>query len=438
MATLPYDVWRGNVWPTLEVAGSFFYQESAAALFPRRFEEYSSTLETDALLIPEPSNPHDANAVRVEVNGLPVGHLPQETAAAYASVIGDMATRGLTPRVRAQAWGAQDYDSVWDDDGNEHRTATTVDYHVRLALPEPHMLEPANRPPAGPHAMLPFGRSVQVSRDDETTDRLAPWVHPAGTRWLYATLHEYDQQLARTSRTVVEVRVDGQRIGQMTPKMSEDFLPVIRSLDLAGLVCAVRALLKGNLLKADLTVLASRSGELSSAGSNRSSNQHFQRTRWCILINAACRAGTPIRNKWLPSGSGTVERGHHEFGCHNVRRAISRKYLSRSYKSIRFHERLGGAGINAIFLVSRVLDLHDNALAETTLWLYRTELIKPEGPSPASTLDPRLGLCSPTPPPNRVRYAKHSSYASATPLRRCQVRTPTTISAAAGRVDTSY
>jgi hypothetical protein len=128
MATLPYDVWRGNVWPTLEVAGSFFYQESAAALFPRRFEEYSSTLETDALLIPEPSNPHDANAVRVEVNGLPVGHLPQETAAAYASVIGDMATRGLTPRVRAQAWGAQDYDSVWDDDGNEHRTATTVDY----------------------------------------------------------------------------------------------------------------------------------------------------------------------------------------------------------------------------------------------------------------------------------------------------------------------
>lgn len=265
MTNTAYDVWDRNVWPSVETAGTYFYQATLAALFPNRLEEYGANLDASALLILDPANPHDSKAVRVEVEGMPIGHLPRETAAAYADALRSLAQRGLVARVRAQLWGAQEYDSEWNLDGDERRTPTTINGKVRLALPDPHMLEPANNLPAAPHALLPFGRAVQVSPDADAMTTLAVWVHPAGTRWLISSLHEHEQQLARSSRTVIEVRVDGNRVGQMTPKMSADFLPIVGEMRAAGLICLAPALLKGNRLKADLTVLASRSGELSPA-----------------------------------------------------------------------------------------------------------------------------------------------------------------------------
>jgi putative transposase len=48
------------------------------------------------------------------------------------------------------------------------------------------------------------------------------------------------------------------------------------------------------------------------------------------------------------------------------------------YTSIAFTERLGEAGIDAS--VGSVGDAYDNALAESVIGLYKTELIKPRGP----------------------------------------------------------
>jgi collagen type III alpha len=133
---------------------------------------------------------------------------------------------------------------------------------VRLDLAEPHLLVPANLAPDGPHVMLPYGNAIQVTGEEAYLGTLAPLVGEAGETWIHVTLHEVTEQAARSIKTLVEVRVNGQPGGRLTPKMSGELLPAIRHLTAAGLITAGRAILKGNQLKADITLYVARSGEL--------------------------------------------------------------------------------------------------------------------------------------------------------------------------------
>lgn len=66
----------------------------------------------------------------------------------------------------------------------------------------------------------------------------------------------------RSTRTVVEVRIGGERVGQLTPKMSGELLPAVRHLAERGAATVARALVKGNRLKADVVLHCQRAGEL--------------------------------------------------------------------------------------------------------------------------------------------------------------------------------
>jgi transposase InsO family protein len=57
---------------------------------------------------------------------------------------------------------------------------------------------------------------------------------------------------------------------------------------------------------------------------------------------------------------------------------LRRPVESAQYLSIRYTERLSDAGIESS--VGTVGDSYDNALAETVIGLYKTELIHPRGP----------------------------------------------------------
>jgi len=39
-----------------------------------------------------------------------------------------------------------------------------------------------------------------------------------GEGWAYATLQEIHEQLTRSTRELIEVRINGRRAGQMTPR----------------------------------------------------------------------------------------------------------------------------------------------------------------------------------------------------------------------------
>lgn len=75
----------GNIWPdtggefSQEVVGESFYQEALDLIAGGR-DEHGADLIVDVRLVPDPHNPYDANAVRVEVRGHLVGHLDRETA----------------------------------------------------------------------------------------------------------------------------------------------------------------------------------------------------------------------------------------------------------------------------------------------------------------------------------------------------------------------
>jgi len=61
------------------VAGESHYQEALRALTDTDGAT-EVRLEVEAVLVPEPTNPHDPNAVMVQVGGLLVGYLPRQSA----------------------------------------------------------------------------------------------------------------------------------------------------------------------------------------------------------------------------------------------------------------------------------------------------------------------------------------------------------------------
>lgn len=53
---------------------------------------------------------------------------------------------------------------------------------------------------------------------------------------------------------MVEVRIDGERIGQLTPQMSQRFLPMTRHLESRGLVTACWGDIKGSAVAAEVRI----------------------------------------------------------------------------------------------------------------------------------------------------------------------------------------
>ena len=67
----------------LEVVGESYYQENLWLVAGARPGGERVRVEITAVLVPEPDNPHDRNAVGVWVNGLKVGHLSRYDAQSY-------------------------------------------------------------------------------------------------------------------------------------------------------------------------------------------------------------------------------------------------------------------------------------------------------------------------------------------------------------------
>lgn len=256
-----FDIWDKSTWPQVEVVGTHAYQPAIAGLFPEGLREENRDLRTRAILVPEPANPYDPNAVMVQVAGNLVGYLSREDAVTYGPAIRRIEGRGQLPQVQATVWASPQVEYDFDEQtGVSRQWVSGIHSSVRLALPEPHMWEPVNAQPPGSHVVLPVGTSVQVTADHAAQPLLAGLVHPEGSAWIYVSLHRYDQVLPRSTRTVVEVRVNGSRVGQMTPRMSSEFLPL---LPLLGPVqCVAPGMIKGNSIKADVTVHAVRASEL--------------------------------------------------------------------------------------------------------------------------------------------------------------------------------
>lgn len=248
---VPFEAWHHPV-ERLEVVGEWYRKGAIRSLFkgiPHSRPE-GAVLNLPAALSDDSGNPYDSSAVAVWMNGHHVGYMPRELAAVWSPTVRQLARDGRHLVVPARAWASS--------------ARGTMNARVTLHLPPANGLAPANALPAEPHVVLPAGSSIQVTREEDHMDVLTRHIHH-GEVPIAATLHAIHEIRPRSSVETVEVRISGERIGILSPTQSANLLPLVKHVEARGLLPVTRATVKGNQLKADVTLRVQKAQEIDPA-----------------------------------------------------------------------------------------------------------------------------------------------------------------------------
>jgi hypothetical protein len=239
-------------YSSVDLVGEFAYDRSTRqlirALGAKEHEEAFFT----ATIVPEPDNPHSEHgrALSVRWNNQVIGYFPESEAAGYQQ-LRRITASGFTATTRARLWYF-----VGDDRKNR--------VYLSLNIRVPDTLIPLNAPPTEGWTLLPDGATVQVTKEADHLDVLLDHVPPDGVGQLLVTLHEVTAG-TRTTWQGVEVRLDGERIGELTKATSAKFLAAVQHFDALGLTTVARATIKGSALSAEVTLQAAKAHELTDA-----------------------------------------------------------------------------------------------------------------------------------------------------------------------------
>lgn len=106
----------------VEVSGETYYAKGIKRVFAHHgmpIGKFGATLEgLTCVLVPNPWNPHDPNAVAICVSGHQVGHLPAEMCADYSPLLIAMARQEVLSTGEARIWAK--------DDGGMIRARVTI------------------------------------------------------------------------------------------------------------------------------------------------------------------------------------------------------------------------------------------------------------------------------------------------------------------------
>lgn len=228
----------------LEVAGEFYRIENHKRLFqgiPIDGPD-GAELHLPACLVPDPSNPHDRNAVAVFVRGLHLGYMERDDAAQYFSAVNAVAERGEQLEVESRQWARFD----------RYRAETFA--RVTLQLPPPSELSPVNEIPDRA-VVLPSGSTIQVTREDEHMEAIRPWLRDGVEAIPVAvTLTPIKDVRPRSVVDAIQVEIDGEPVGVLTPVSTANLMPLVAHVIDNGGVPVCRASLRGNALKADISL----------------------------------------------------------------------------------------------------------------------------------------------------------------------------------------
>ena len=267
----PFLLWgRSNGYGNMEIKGTQHRQDALLALLPHRDLPNGAELDTTAQLIPEPTNPFDANAVGCWVHNQLIGYLPRDEAARYSTTLAQFVRAGRLPTTTVHLW-AREFDEYDNDDDRQTNTRRYFT-SARVALAEPELLGPINLAPPKPRVELPDGGAAKVTGTQDNLQHLLAVMAGRPTAWAYAVLEPTTITGPRSSKTVVQVLVNGYPAGTLSTQMSGAFLPLVEPLTAAGCRTTVRALLKGSPVSVAATVYAARAHEISHAWFERLQN----------------------------------------------------------------------------------------------------------------------------------------------------------------------
>jgi hypothetical protein len=232
-----------------EVVGEAYYGDNIAQLFrgvPGFAGAGGAELRLDATLVAAPDNPYgDGHAIAVWMGGQHVGYIAAEDSVHHFPRVMQLRDRGRDVVLDGRLWARRD--------GRRVRARATI------WLPAPDGYEPpAGYLPNEPHAVLPAGGRIQVTKEDQHMDVLGRHVAPGIARSVAATLHVVEEVRARSTVEVVEVRVRGSRIGVLSPTQGANLRPLVDHLARSNKTPVVRAEITGNSVKAEVVLFAEK------------------------------------------------------------------------------------------------------------------------------------------------------------------------------------
>lgn len=249
-----FDVGSGRGWYSFDLVGENFREEAIArAIGGRPPRDQEVEWHGVAELVPEPDNPHGGGeAISARVDGTVVAYFDQAQAREYFPVLGRMVASGVVPVAPIRIWAVTRY--------SQARRRDELKSAVRLDIRAADEILPANQAPSASHALIPRGRAVQVTGEADHLDAIAP--HIAASGMLVATLHPLQVTKGKTTTTVLEVRLDDRRVGQLTPATSASLLPLVQEAERKGLVAAAWASVKGSKFAAEVSLHVSKAEEV--------------------------------------------------------------------------------------------------------------------------------------------------------------------------------
>lgn len=202
------------------VVGESHYQSALSILAGGRdCRPWENAFATSATLVPEPDNPYDDNAVRVDIGGRTVGYLGRDDAASYQPVLLDMLPAAAVGCCPAFVCG-----------GGDHF------YGVFLSLGPPECLVPLVSDEG--LELLPAEWLVTVADEERHQDVLAGLAQrgrDAEVMPVCASL--VPCEIARgkhAGKLGLEVRVEDQRVGALTKLQADRYLPFVQQVAAAG------------------------------------------------------------------------------------------------------------------------------------------------------------------------------------------------------------
>lgn len=246
--TTPYRLWGAETsWCNYQVEIEEQFKPALRSLL----DADGQVAQSDVELVPEPFGERGEWAISVRHTGRTIGYVGDADAPAWAGVVRRVIASGCIPTTGARV-------SV-----NEYEGAGIADLwaYVHIALTEPDQALPVNDPPMVPYTLLPKSSYVQVTKEEQYYDALLKFVPPGGRGSLFLTLHERPPASPK-SKPLVEVRINDECVGQLTPQMSLRYLPMIRRLAERRLLTVSRGDIVGSAVAAEVRINGVKANEV--------------------------------------------------------------------------------------------------------------------------------------------------------------------------------
>lgn len=223
----------------IAVVGESHYQ---AALREAAHGKWSEDgIEIQACISREPDNKYDRNAVRVDVNGNTVGYISRDEAPLLQAKLRDLESHGLRPICRARIFG-----------GSPDKPSYGIVLHASHSL-----AGISNEMPSGNSLRLEGSWLTSVTGEEDHQDVLELFAPKDRDSVAYVFASLAICTIARgkyVGQQALEVRVDGQRVGQLTKAMTERYWSDVQPALIAGRTVVTEALVSREDKKIEISL----------------------------------------------------------------------------------------------------------------------------------------------------------------------------------------